>query len=65
MVSMLTSSMVVFGFEPQVSQIGIYCFFAKYAELIRAKTGWIGVRIICQSGAACLTTDCCCTELAL
>jgi len=59
MVSMLTSSMVVFGFEPQVSQIDIYCFFAKYAELIRAKTGWIEVRadIIILLNIACSRHD--------
>jgi hypothetical protein len=31
----------------------------------RTKTGWLGIRIMCQSGAICLPTDCCFSELAL
>jgi hypothetical protein len=25
----------------------------------RAKTGWLGIRIMCPSGATCLPADCC------
>jgi hypothetical protein len=25
----------------------------------RAKTGWLGIRIMCPSGATCLFADCC------
>ena len=25
----------------------------------RAKTGWLGIRIMCESGAKCLAADCC------
>ena len=32
---------------------------------VRAKTGELGIRIICQSGATCLPADCCFSELAL
>ena len=31
----------------------------------RAKTGGLGIRIICLSGATCLSVDCCFSELAL
>jgi hypothetical protein len=31
----------------------------------RAKTGWLRIRIICPSGATCIPTDCCFSDLAL
>ena len=31
----------------------------------RAKTGWLRIRIICESGAKYLSADCCFSELAL
>jgi len=31
----------------------------------RAKTGWLGIRIMCPSGATCLPADCCFSEIAL
>jgi hypothetical protein len=31
----------------------------------RAKTGWLGIRIVCPSGMTCLPADCCFSELAL
>ena len=31
----------------------------------RAKTGWLGIRIMCQSGVTCLSADCFFSELAL
>jgi hypothetical protein len=68
MVSMLASSAVDRGFELRSGQtkdydIGICCFSAKHAA--RANTGWFGIRQMCQSGATCLPTDCCFSELAL
>ena len=71
MVSVLASSAVDMGFEPRSDQskdfeIGICCFSAKLAALReRAKTGWLGIRIMCPSGATCLSADCCFSELAL
>jgi hypothetical protein len=35
------------------NQIGICCLTAKHAAL-RAKTGWLGIRIMCPSEATCL-----------
>jgi len=32
---------------------------------VRAKTGWVGIRIMCPSGATCQPTDCCFSEIAL
>ena len=29
------------------------------------RTGWLGIRIMCPSGAICLPADCCFSELAL
>jgi len=29
------------------------------------KMGWLGIRIMCHSGATCLSADCCFSELAL
>jgi hypothetical protein len=31
----------------------------------RAKTGWLGIKIMCRSGATCLSADRCFSELAL
>ena len=31
----------------------------------RAKTGWLGIRIMCPIGVTCLLTDCSFSELAL
>ena len=48
-------------------KIGICCFSAKHAAFKgeRAKTGWLGIRLMCQSGATCLAADCCFSELTL
>jgi len=36
-------------------EIGVYFLSAKHAALReRAKTGWLGIRIMCPSGATCL-----------
>ena len=72
MVSVLDSSAVDRGFERRSGQtkdyqIDICCFFAKHATLrrIRAKTGWLGIIIMCPSWATCQSADCCFSELAL
>ena len=43
--------------------IGICCFSTKQG--VKAKNGWLGIRIICASGATCLPADCCFSEIAL
>jgi len=40
-----------------------WCFSAKHAG-VRAKTGWLGIRIICLSGMTYLSTDYWFSELA-
>jgi hypothetical protein len=71
MVRVRTSCSVDRGFEPWSGQtkdyaIGISCFSAKHAVLRRkAKSGWFGIRIMCPSGATCLPSDCCFSELVL
>ena len=68
MVGMLASSMVDREFEHKPKTIKLV-FVASllstqhYGE--RAKTGWLGIRIMYQSGATCLSEDCCFSELAL
>jgi len=34
-------------------------------EGVRANTGWLGIRIMCPSGATCLSADGCFSELVL
>ena len=63
MVSVLASSTVDRGFEPRSGhtkdyQIRMCCFSAMHA-----KTGWLGIRIMCPSGATCLPVDCCFSKL--
>jgi hypothetical protein len=31
----------------------------------KADNGWLGIRIMCRSGATCLFADCCVSELTL
>jgi hypothetical protein len=62
-VSVLSSNAVDRVFEARSSQtkdyqIGIFCFSA-------AKTGCLWVRIMCESAATCLPTDCGLSELVL
>ena len=63
MVSVLASSVIDCGYELRSCQakeykIGICCFSAKNAAL-RRKTGWLGIRIMCPSGATYIPNDCC------
>ena len=67
MISVLAYSAVDRGFEPQSGhtkdyKISICCFSTKHTAL---RTGWLGIRIMCPSGATCLPEDCCFSELAL
>ena len=69
MVSALASSAVDRVLESRSDkikdyEIGIWCFFAKHA-ILRRKSEWPGMRIMCQSGATCISTDCCFSELVL
>ena len=63
MVSVLTSSAVDREFEPQSGQtngyeIYICCLSANDATLgVRANNDWIRIRIMCSSGAACLSAQ--------
>ena len=71
MISVLASSVVDRGFEPRSGQtkdyeICICCFPNKHPAIrVRAKTGWIGIRIMRPSGEAYLPADSCFSELAL
>jgi hypothetical protein len=61
MVGVLTSPNRV---KPKTKKLVSFSFFVKHAAL-RKKTGWLGIRIMCLSGAACLSADCCFSELEL
>ena len=71
MVSVLASSAGDRGFEPWSGQtkdytIGICCFSAKHAALWRkSKDRWFGIKIMCPSGATCLSAYCYFSELAI
>jgi hypothetical protein len=63
----IVSSVVDRVFEPRSGQTKDYeidiccCFSTNHA----AKTGWLGIRIMCPHGATCLSADCCFSELPL
>ena len=71
-VTVLASSAVDRGFESRSGQtkdykIGICWFSAKHAAFRRKSKDWLvrNFRIMCPSGATCLSADCCFIELAL
>jgi hypothetical protein len=62
MVSVLTSSAVDRGFEPRSGQTNSTKLEFVASPLSTqhkggAKTGWLGIRIMCPSGAICLPAD--------
>ena len=66
MVSVLASSAVDRGFEPKtVKLVFVASLLSTQYEGVRAKRAWLGIRILCPSGATCLYPDCCFSELAL
>ena len=66
MVRMLASTAIDSGFEPQSGQTKVFVAspLCTQHQGVRAKTGFLGIRIICLSGAARLPADCCFSELA-
>ena len=69
MVCVLTSSAVDDEFELSSGQTKDYKIVASPLSTQhlgeREMTGWLGIRIMCPSGATCLPADCCFSELAL
>jgi hypothetical protein len=72
MVSVLAPSAVDRGFESRSGKTKDYIKFVFVASPLstqhygeRAKTGWLGIRIVCPTGATYLPADCCFSELAL
>jgi len=70
MLSVLISSVVDLVFMSQSDQnkeynIGICSFSAKHAASRRAKTGCLKIRIMCPSGATCLSANYWFSELSL
>jgi hypothetical protein len=70
-VSMLASSAVDRGFvpgrvKPKTMKLVFVAFLQSTQHLgERTKTSWLGIRILCPSGASCLSADCCFSELAI
>ena len=68
-VSVSTSSVVDRGIKPLWGQTKDNKTAASPPntsyEGVRAKSGWLGIRIMCPSGATCLPVDYCFSELAL
>ena len=74
MVSVHASSVIDRGFvgfslgwvKPKTYTIGFVASpLSMQHKGVRAKTGWLGIRIMCPSRASCLPTDCCFSEPAL
>ena len=65
MVSVLASSAVYRGFDSPSGQTKDYKGVCVASPLSAKPTGWLGIRIMCPSGATCLSADCCVRELAL
>ena len=71
MVGVLASSAVYRGFNPRLGQTKDYKLVFVASSLstqhqgVRAKTGWLGISIMCPSGTTCLPGDCCFSKLAL
>ena len=71
MVSVIVSSVVEREFESRSGETKDYTVVFAASQLIthhlgeRAKNGWLGIKIMCPSGATCLPADCCFSELAL
>ena len=42
------------------------CFYANHAALRhKTNTDWLGIGVMCPSGAICIPADCCFSDLAL
>ena len=58
MANMLTSNVIDRGFEPKTTKLE---FVASLHTALRNKSkdlsNWLGIRIMCLTGATCLTTD--------
>ena len=72
MVSVLAYSVAYRGLEPRSGQTKDYIQLVFVASPLstqhegeRAKTCWLGIRIMCASEAKCLSADGCFTKLAL
>jgi hypothetical protein len=62
--SEMTNSYVHLSDQTKDYKIGICCFSAKHAALRRKNKDGLA-RIVCPSGATCLSADYCFSELAL
>jgi hypothetical protein len=48
-----------------VSMLALSALDCDSSPDLRARTGWIEIRIMCLSGSICLYMDCCLSELAI
>jgi hypothetical protein len=71
MVCVIALSAVDRGFEPEwfkamtIKMVCVASPLRTQHEGVRVKTGWLGIRTMCPSGATCLPADCCFSQLAL
>jgi hypothetical protein len=68
MVTVLTSSAVESPGRVKPKTIKLVCVASPLSmqhQGEKAKTGWFGIRIMCPSGATCLSADCRFSELPL
>ena len=48
-----------------VSMLALSALDCDSSPDLRARTGWLEIRIMCLSGSICLYMDCCLSELAI
>jgi hypothetical protein len=66
MVSVFDSSAVDRGVKPKTITFAVVASpLSTQHKGVRAKTSWLGFRIMCPCGATCLSADCCFSGLAL
>ena len=65
----LTLIVVDGWFYPQSGKTIKLVFVASLLTTVdygeRTKTGWLRIKIMCQSGTTCLPTDCCFSDMAI
>jgi len=71
MANVLVSSAVDRGLKPDMAKpktiklVFVASLLSTHKKGEGAKTGWLGIKIMCPSGAMCISAHCCFSELAL
>ena len=56
---------VAVGCTPRVKPKTLKLVFVAWIQVVRASTGWLGIRVMCPSEATCKILNSCFSELAL